>query len=871
MSVRSAVSRSQTTSSQSQSQPGATIRPRRSRPRTAATSTGYGDNDIICALTEARGIPPVVALSFVNLTTSEAVLCQFTDTQTYPRTCLKIKVFSPTEIIFTSTTAESKLVSIVAENADVESGGTPMTNIDRRYWSESSAHEYVERLSIPGDLDPLKLSLEANYYATCCFGAVMKYIELSLGKTFAPQTLRIRFEPSEGSMMMDLSTIASLELVQNLQDVKSRDSLFGLLNRSQTKMGARMLRSNVLQPSTDVDKIEQHHDALGDLVANPDMLLAVRSALESFVDTDKCLSALIQLPTKLGFPHMEQSVNNVLILKTFVDSINPIWQALVGATSAELRQIQSLCSPQNYVEVVNLIKYAINDDVGYAKKAPELRNQRVYAIRAGTNCFLDVARTSYKEINEDVFALVEEMNAEHGLALDLRYDPARQYYLRAPASDFDSNRPIPPEFIHKVQRKKFLEFTTLPLLKLNQKIRDAHAEVISLSDSSIQKLIDAVRTKIEPLFKISESIALLDMLAGWAQLSITNDYGPKPEFTPNTLALKSARHPILSKILHSSYRLIPNDVYATPQNRFQIITGANMSGKSTYIRSVALLSIMTQIGCFIPCEYASYPVFHQLFARISTDSPIESNVSTFASEMREIAFILRNLEPRSLIIIDELGRGTSTTDGLAIAIAIAEALIESRAFAWFVTHFRELPRILAERAGVVNLHLSVDITDDMNLIKMTYKISSGPEETKQYGIALAKAMNLPQDVIKIAEAVSSQLNERAERRSRNGKALAIARRRKLVLALREQLEQARDSMKAGRSQEEMRVWLKNLQDEFVVRLSAIEAEMEACTLDEDCDDNESSTGGTKTAASQGSVADTVTAPSNEATSIAKEE
>ncbi len=324
-----------------------------------------------------------------------------------------------------------------------------------------------------------------------------------------------------------------------------------------------------------------------------------------------------------------------------------------------------------------------------------------------------------------------------------------------------------------------------------------------------------------------------------------------------SLALKSARHPILSKTLHSSSKLIPNDVYATPQHRFQIITGANMSGKSTYIRSVALLSIMAQIGCFVPCQYASFPIFHQVFARVSTDSNIESNVSTFASEMRDIAFILRNIEPRSLVIVDELGRGTSTTDGLAIAIAISEALIESKAYVWFVTHFRDLPRILAERAGVVNLHLSVDISDDMSRIKMMYKISDGPEETKHYGIALAKAIDLPDDVVQVAEAVSSVLNERNEKKRQNAKALAVARRRKLVLGLREQLQQAQESMNDVRDKGEMRVWLKKLQDEFIVRLSAIEEEVKAHEAEEKLEDEGSVMEGVEESPTDDGIAQTV--------------
>ena len=144
----------------------------RSRPRTAATSTGYGENEITCAITESRGITPTIGLSFVNLTTSEAVLCQFTDTQTYARTCHKITVFNPTEIIYMNTASDSKLIAIIKENLEVEANDILMTEIDRRYWADGAGHEYIDHLAFPDDLKSLKMSLEGNYYAVCCFGAV---------------------------------------------------------------------------------------------------------------------------------------------------------------------------------------------------------------------------------------------------------------------------------------------------------------------------------------------------------------------------------------------------------------------------------------------------------------------------------------------------------------------------------------------------------------------------------------------------------------------------------------------------------------------------------------------------------------------------
>ncbi|EXJ96014.1 DNA mismatch repair protein MSH4 [Capronia coronata CBS 617.96] len=806
------------------------------RPRTAKTSTDYSNSEIICAISESRGISPTVGLSFVNVYTSEAILCQFTDTQTYARTCHKLKVYEPTEILYMASAAESKLVSVVSENLDVDNGGPIGTKLDRRYWSESSGQDYVQRLAFPDDLESLKLALAGNHFATSCFSAVLQFVDMGLQKTFAPQTLRIKFETAEGSMMIDLSTIASLELVQNLQHIKSKECLLGLLNETFTPMGARFLRSNILQPSTDAEKIAKRHEALEELVSRQDMLFAARSALKSFVDTDRVLTVLVVIQTKIGIQYAEQAVNQVLMLKTFVDSIKPLWQALTGASSEELHEIRQarllwsihstqtdlnqLCDPANYAEVDSIIRNSLNPDVRYSTKPTELRNQRVYAVQAGVNEFLDVARQTYKEINQDVFDMVEELKNAQELDLDLKFDAPRQFYIRIPAIQLE-DKPIPDSFVNIYRRNTFIECQTLELIKMNQKIKDAHNEVISLSDHAVQELIEAVRSKIHPLFKISEAIAMLDMLASFAHLAITNDY-VRPELL-DTLAIKAGRHPIREKTQTDKY--VPNDVYATEQKRFQIITGCNMSGKSTYIRSIALIAIMAQIGCFVPAAYASVPMTYQLFARVSTDDSIEANVSTFASEMREVAFILRNISPHSIVLIDELGRGTSTTDGLAIAIAIAEELIKAKALVWFVTHFRDVPRILAERAGVVNLHLAVDINADASKMKMSYKIAEGYEEEKFYGLALARVINLPERVIDTATRVSHALHERNEAGKRNTRTLATARRTKLLLNLREQLFQARESCRGTASEVgELRAWLARLQVEFSVRMTALDAE-----------------------------------------------
>lgn len=413
----------------------------------------------------------------------------------------------------------------------------------------------------------------------------------------------------------------------------------------------------------------------------------------------------------------------------------------------------------------------------------------------------------------------------------MKYDTARQYYIRIAVSELE-DRNLPDIFINVFRKRNIIECQTLDLLKWNQKIMDSHYEVLQMSDRSIQDLIENLRAEIAPLFKISDAIALLDVIASFAHMVTTQDYC-RPELT-RTLAIKSGRHPIREKIDKEKY--VPNDAYATRQSRFQIITGCNMSGKSTYIRSIALAAIMAQIGCFVPASYASFPIFHQLFARVSMDDSIEANVSTFAAEMRETAFILHNIDDRSIVIVDELGRGTSTRDGLSIAIAVAEALVESGAFVWFATHFRDMAKILSERSGVVNFHLSVDMSQP-DKMKMLYKVASGAVQEKHYGLALAKVINLPPDVLHVAERVSNKLTENLEKRKKTSKTIALARRRKLILSLREQLIQAYEGNMNGKV---LATWLKKLQDEFVNRMAAIDADA-VTAMDESEEDSDTGT------------------------------
>ncbi|KAI4618434.1 hypothetical protein J4E80_005032 [Alternaria sp. BMP 0032] len=778
-----------------------TGRPSTARPRTGASTIARVEaQNVVCAIAESRGISPTVGLAFVNLDTAEAVLCQICDSQTFVRTVHKLKVYGPSEILIVSTAASprSKLFSIVEEN--LEDIGSKLTLLDRRYWAESTGYEYIQSLAFREDVEAIKISVTGNYYAVCCIAAALKYIDLSLGMVFSAHSLRMRYEPSEGSMMIDVSTIYSLELVQNLRDPKSRDCLFGLLNETLTPMGARLLRSNVLQPLTEPEVLNTRYAAVDDMTKKEELFFATRAALKDFLDADRILTALIVAPSKTTLQTTEQSINHVIMLKQFVNSVSPVFEALTGTASVMLNNIREICAPENVAPVQELIDRVINEDTTYARQPLELRNQRTYAVKSGVNGLLDVARTTYKEATEDAYQHSTELSQECDIRLDLKYDTARQFYMKIATTELEG-KALPPIFTNIIRRKNNIECQTLELMK---------------RDEAVEALIDEVRSHVSILFKICEAVAMLDMIAAFAHLVTVNNY-TQPQLT-DTLAIEAGRHPIKEKIMKSKF--VPNDVYATQQTRFQIITGCNMSGKSTYIRSVALMTIMAQIGCYVPANYASFPILHQLFARLGMDDNIETNVSTFAAEMKEIAFILRNVDRRSLVLIDELGRGTSTRDGLAIALAIAEALVSSRALVWFATHFKDLATIMSDRAGVQNLHLAVEM-EDAHSMTMLYKTAQGVVQEIHYGLTLARVVPFPPGVVEHATLVAQQVERHMLRKKKASETVLKEKRRKLVLNLKEHLVQAHTGVLEG---EVLTAWLKELQKEFVNRMTALEAE-----------------------------------------------
>ncbi|OHE98466.1 MutS domain V [Colletotrichum orchidophilum] len=828
------------------SEPSGTIsRSRTTRPSTSYTSrtsrTPFLPNSdkhtIVCALSEARGVTPAVGIVFFNIDTGEVILSQISDNRFFVRTLHKLQIMEPTHLLIVSSCCPPNPKSRLYSHIEEHMPDTTIKPLDRKYWSEIDGLSRIQTFAFREDAEAVKVAIEGSFYATCSFAAAMSFLEIEFSIRVVPHSLRIRYQPSEDTMMIDVSAIMSLEVLQNRRQATSNDSLFGVIKHTLTPMGGRVLRSNLLQPSTLKESyLEPRYDALEELLANHDMFAEVRTALKAFPDVESMLTKLVIIPNKPSVEASERAINHILLVKTFIDAVPAVFQALGPAASPLLSKIRDLCRPELTGAVRELVYQSIHEDVHYAKSALDLRNQRTFA--PGINGLLDVARQAYKENTDDVHKHVEELNREHSIDASLRFDNGRKYSLRMRAVDFE-DRAVPAVLVNQTMKGRHIECLTMHLKKLNQRIADSVAEVVMLSDKVIQDLIDSIRTQLQPLYRVCDSIALLDMITSFAQASSTYDW-TRPGIS-DTLALKAARHPIMDKTLKGGF--VPNDYYATEEHRFQIVTGCNMSGKSTYIKSISLLQIMAQIGCFVPAEYASFPIVHSIFARVTTDDNIESNMSSFSLEMREMAFILSNVTHRSIVIIDELGRATSTRDGLAIAIAIAEALIQSRAIVWFATHFTEIADVLADRPGVLNLHLITQVsTTDNNVPKMTmmYKVESGKTEELLYGITLAKAMAFPKRFLEVAEQVATSLRERREQNKQSSQARKMLNRRKLILNLHEQLKQVSNS---EMDESSMRSYLIRLREEFVLRMDVIEnggnqssSTISEATLDEEDDE-----------------------------------
>ncbi|KAJ3205231.1 MutS protein msh4 [Clydaea vesicula] len=770
---------------------------RKSRPTTSLSSSRRNEGIESCfvmAIVEGRGVQSEVGFAAMDIRTSECILCQFADSQSYVKTLHKLYLLNPVEIIFPNTTIEhnnSKLVKLIEENfPEID-----IIPFNRKYFNETQGLNFIKNYGITPNSSILQ-NLKNKFFSVTCTAALINYFEIVESLNFSNFTIKFKYQTIDGLMMIDSLTAKNLELVSNISDYKG-PTLFSTLNHCMTPMGPRLLRMNILQPLNDEATIEARLDAVTELLKEENFY-DVKNNIKSFKDIDFIISS-----------------------KHTIKLIEPLRTCLSHSDSILLKSIHNVLSDKRISFIEERIDEVINEDVTYQKTSLGLRNQRCYAVQAGFNGLLDVARQTYKETTNDVYDLHSSLVDKYDLPLlKVAYNPTAGFHLSLPVSCVTEE--MPAEFINVNKKSKQYNFTTLKILSLNDRIQESLNEVYLMSDKIISELILEIRKNIQILYKVSESISLLDLLMSFSIYCTQISECVRPEFT-DTLVLKKSVHPIRDFL---GQEMISNDVYASEAENFLLVTGPNMSGKSTFLRQIALITILSQIGCYVPCEYASVRLADSVFSRIGNDDALEANASTFMVEMREMAFILDNVNNKSLVII-ELGRGTSNADGIGITLAICEELIKKKAFFFFATHFSELTTAMSIYPNCINLHLEVDIVGGNNkAFNFLYKVKSGESQEKHYGLKLASLAGFPKSLISRANTISNFFENRNEELKKSNQRSKKEKLLSLKIKLIERLVQVKKS--SNLNEDDLNDYLKLVQQDYFNDLQVINNEKELC-------------------------------------------
>ncbi|XP_061700348.1 mutS protein homolog 4 [Syngnathoides biaculeatus] len=788
--------------------------------RTAATScsssTTASGASVVVSLVEGRGLARgEIGMASVNLKCPELILSQFADTGTYAKVITKVHILLPMEILMPDTACDqgkgTKLFTLITENFQ----GVAFNAIQRKYFNEKKGLEYIQQLCAP-EFSTVLMEVQAKYYCLAAAAALLKYLEFIQNSVYAAKSLKVSFKGSEQTAMIDSSSASNMELVVNNRDHRSDHTLLGVLNHTKTPGGARRLRANILEPLVDVHTINIRLDTIQELLQNQELFFGLKNAIGHFLDIDQLLSLLVQVPKHETVQVAEAKITHIIQLKHTLDLVPQLRVVLKNCNTALLKAYSTSLEDNRFDVIVKQILTVINDDTAYLKGSLNMRTQKCYAVRPNINEFLDIARRAYTEIVDDIAGLVNQMSENYGFPMRTSFSTARGFFIQMKLEGmYLPEGKLPSEFIKVTKHKDNYGFTTTDLMKLNDRCDEALREIIHMSYVVVCQLLNTIREHVHCLYKLSDAVSMLDMLLSLANVCTLSNY-VRPEFT-DTLAIKQGRHPVLEQM--PGQQFVSNDCYVSEGSNFVCITGPNMSGKSTYLKQVALCQIMAQIGSFIPAEYASFRIADQIFTRIGIDDDFETNSSTFMVEMKEVSYIIHNVSEQSLIIIDELGRGTSAEEGIGICHSVCEFLLSLKAFTLFATHYLELCQLESLYPNVDNQHMQVQHTRTRDTgtenIVYTHSLAQGLSEDRHYGLRAAEMTSLPSSIIQEAKTIASKVSRHllAKRQSDP----ETERHRALYRLATRLLQTARNSRLDPDS---LRMYVKGLRQQYEADLEA---------------------------------------------------
>ncbi len=591
--------------------------------------------------------------------------------------------------------------------------------------------------------------------AVAAAGAIVHYLKHQLRRKIDHLT-SLRCNTPADHVVLDAATQTNLELIESRS---ARDtSLLAVLDRTITPMGGRKLRAWILQPLRDLTKLEGRQQAIADLLQEPDLLGSIRAELKSIRDIERATGRLSQasgnardlvaLKTSLQqIPKLKAELQKLIERTNFgrAGSPSPPSPGAPGGRALPSRLQDDL---NEMPELAEKLTRAVVDD-------PPLSLKEGGIFRDEYDGDLDQLRQASRDGKNWISQLQEREIAATGIkSLKVRYNSVFGYFIEVTKSNLAS---VPANYTRKQTTVGGERFITPELKDMEAKILGSDERARQLEYQLFQKLRDETLHELEPIQQTAEAIAVLDVTCALAETARLFRYCRPTLNETRRLIIKDGRHPVLDQTLVEE-KFVPNDTTLDGENlRLAIITGPNMAGKSTYIRQVALIVLMAQMGSFVPAESAEIGLVDRIFTRVGANDDLARGQSTFMVEMNETSNIVNNATERSLVILDEIGRGTSTFDGLSIAWSVAEFLHDKiKARTLFATHYHELTKLAEERSGVCNFNVAVREWNDQ--IIFLRKIVPGGAD-KSYGIQVARLAGLPKEILDRAKDILSHLEK----------------------------------------------------------------------------------------------------------------
>ncbi len=580
------------------------------------------------------------------------------------------------------------------------------------------------------------LGLEGHKAALCAAGALMQYLA-DTQKNSLEHIRTLRIVESGRTMLLDQNTRRNLELTESLRGRSRKGTLLELLDKTVTAMGGRLLRSWMEQPLLRREDICARHDAVEEMVNRTVLTASVREELEGVYDMERLLS-------KVAYRNL--NAHDCLALCASLKRIPAIRDLLTSVQSPELRRIHEELDPID--DLADLLERSIHPD------APVVITEGGI-IRDGYSSELDEYRAAQVNGKQWILDMERREREETGIKnLRIQYNRVFGYYIEVTKSYMSL---VPERYTRKQTLTNAERYMTPELKEIEQKIIGAQELSVRLELRLFNEVRDRVAERIDQIQRNCAAVKTLDAYQSLARSAVEYRY-VRPEMTEDgSLSITEGRHPVVEQSL-SAGSFVPNDtVMDNDENRMLIITGPNMAGKSTYMRQVALICLMAQIGSFVPAEQARLPVCDRIFTRVGASDDLASGQSTFMVEMSETAYILRNATAASLIILDEIGRGTSTFDGLSIAWAVVEYICDKSkigAKTLFATHYHELSELEGHLEGVKNFCISVrEHGEDVIFLR---KIVRGGAD-RSFGVQVARLAGVPHPVIVRAHEIQARL------------------------------------------------------------------------------------------------------------------